>query len=104
MTNTCAFGTGCILKSIGMFVIWWSVASALVWLSWNKVIGSLFKVKQAKFWQALLLLGTICLLCAPCSYLRGPQGGFGHEHGGKNAVTILKERRVTNPQLEKVIL
>ena len=60
---------------------WWLVASALLWLTWNRVIGALFKTKAAQFWQAALLIATICVMCAPRYYMRHGNCGHGGGHG-----------------------
>jgi hypothetical protein len=51
-------------------LVWLLVGSGLLFLTWNKVICSFAKLKQAKYWQALLLLTTICVLCVPCHLRR----------------------------------
>lgn len=70
MTNTCNFGGSCWLTCAGIFVVWWLLASGLLFLTWNKVIGGLFKTKPAKYWHALLLIATICCLCLPRAYVK----------------------------------
>ena len=47
------------------FVIWWFISSGLLLLTWNRVISTMTKVKTAKYWQALLLVATISVFCAP---------------------------------------
>ena len=78
MTNSIlSCGTQCFLVFIASFVLWLAVASVLVWQTWNRVITVFFKVKAAKFSQALLLLVTICALLFPCAYMK-KQCGKGH--------------------------
>ncbi len=59
---------------------WWLIASVLLWLTWNRVVAALTKVKPAKFWQAALLLLTVCSLCAPLYWAR--KHSCGHGGGG----------------------
>jgi hypothetical protein len=68
-TTPCALDTQCCYTSIALFVIWLGVASTLLWLTWNRVIGHLVKVKAVKLWQALLLIATISSFVLPCAYL-----------------------------------
>lgn len=70
MTHSCSFGPGCCLVSLGLFVIWWLLASSLLWFTWNRVVAELFKVKEAKWWQALVLIATVMVLAAPCCMMR----------------------------------
>ncbi|MEW6055549.1 MAG: hypothetical protein AB1540_02970 [Bdellovibrionota bacterium] len=49
-------------------IAWWLVASGLLFLTWNKVVTAFTKLKPAKYWQALLLVATVCVLCAPRYY------------------------------------
>ena len=53
--------TICILCAIG----WWLIASALLFLSWNRVIAAIANVKQVKYWHVLLIVLTLVVLCAP---------------------------------------
>lgn len=46
-------------------MLWWVGASALLYFSWNKVVATLTTAKQAKFWQALLIVATLAAFCAP---------------------------------------
>jgi hypothetical protein len=69
MMQTCAYGNGCCIMSIVMFLVWWLVAAALLWMTWNRVIASLTKVKAVKYWQALLFIATMCALVAPRAYM-----------------------------------
>jgi len=68
-----AGGAGCPLYSAAgrwpfcliSCIAWLLLASLLLYFTWNNVIGSLFKVKKAQYWQALLLVTTILVFCAP---------------------------------------
>ena len=71
-------GTACALTCVGMFVGWLLIASAFLFLTWNRVISELFKMKDVKYWQALLFIATICALCAPRAYYKMRHCG---EHG-----------------------
>jgi hypothetical protein len=77
MTNSCAYGVTCWLTALAFFLAWWLLASALLWLTWNRVIGGVAKVKQAKFWQALVLVATLCVFAVPRLYMM-KQCGKGH--------------------------
>jgi hypothetical protein len=66
-----------------IFTGWWLIASALIFFSWNKVIAVLFKMKQAKYWQALLVIATLSIFCAPKYFGKGHYGkrsGKGYHH------------------------
>jgi MFS superfamily sulfate permease-like transporter len=64
-------------------VLWWLVASTFLWLTWNKVITQFAKLKQAKFWQAALLIFTLCVLfCLPKAYMRHHKCCHGGGGGG----------------------
>ncbi|MBI2605750.1 MAG: hypothetical protein HYW49_06685 [Deltaproteobacteria bacterium] len=79
MTHTCAYGSGscCWVTCTIVFLAWLLGGSALLMLTWNKVIAEFAKVKQARYWQALLLLGTACVVfCAPRAYM------MKHHYGG----------------------
>lgn len=86
MTHTCLYGSGscCWMTCAIVFLAWLLGGSALLMLTWNKVIAEFAKVKQARYWQALLLLGTVCVVfCAPRAYMmkRHHGGGCGHSMG-----------------------
>jgi hypothetical protein len=51
----------CLLSVVG----WWLVASGLLFFTWNKVIAALTSAKQARFWQALLVVATLFVFCVP---------------------------------------
>ena len=66
------------------FVVGWLlVGSTLLWLTWNKVIAAHAKVKAAKFWQALLLLTTVLVLCGPKYLARHHDKGGCCDHSSK---------------------
>lgn len=44
---------------------WIFLGSYLLFLSWNKVICYLSKLAEIKYWQALLIVATICFLTLP---------------------------------------
>ncbi len=68
----------CWPSCIAMGVAWLLIASALLFFAWNKVLVPLFAFKKGKFWQALLLLVTVCVLCLPCASKKHGQCGHGH--------------------------
>jgi len=72
--------SGCWFTAIGCVLLWWFVASALLFYTWNRVIASLGNVKKATFWQALLLVATLSVFCAPRYLSRGH--GFSGMYGG----------------------
>ncbi|MGZ3697876.1 MAG: hypothetical protein ACXWPM_08290 [Bdellovibrionota bacterium] len=62
----CAYGSGSCgwyFLCAAVAVAWWLIGSALLWQTWNKVIKVQFAVKPAKYWHAVLLIGTIGFLC-----------------------------------------
>lgn len=60
------------------FLAWLLISSGLLTLTWNKVVAAMMKVKAAKYWQALLLVITLCVFCAPRYYMH--KGCCGHHH------------------------
>jgi hypothetical protein len=62
-----------------MFFGWWFLASGLIWMTWNRVIGAVVKVKPAKYWQALILVATLVVFAAPRFYLM--KAGCAHRAG-----------------------
>ena len=46
--------------------LWWFLASALVFVAWNKVVMVVTAAKKMQFAQALLLVLALAVLCAPC--------------------------------------
>jgi hypothetical protein len=69
---------GCWLTGIACFVAWWLIASGLLFLTWNKVISAVYKVKTVKYWQVLLLVATICCFVAPRAWMN--RCGSSHCH------------------------
>ena len=65
----CFSGGCCWLTCLGIFLVWWLVAATLVWLTWNRVLVPLFKLKPAKLWQSFILIATIVVLMLPKCYL-----------------------------------
>jgi hypothetical protein len=55
-------------------VVWWLVASTLLFFTWNKVIVFLTELKAVKLWQALLFVATVAVLCYPRKYGRSHHG------------------------------
>ena len=51
-------------------IVWWLVASTLLFFTWNKVIVFLTGLKEVKLWQALLFVATIAVFCYPKKYGR----------------------------------
>ncbi len=64
MTKQCM--VQCALMSLGYVLI----VSALMMVTWNKVIVAQTKLKPVKFWHALLLLVTLLALTCPKLGLR----------------------------------
>ena len=60
--KTCS--TGCA-GTIIIGLLWLLASSGLLFLTWNKVIAELTKLKKVKYWQALLVVATICMFCIP---------------------------------------
>jgi hypothetical protein len=75
----CCGGPSCIATCIGIALAWLLVASGLLFLTWNRVVGAVAKVKPVKYWQALLFLVTVGVLFAPCAAMKKRHGcGAGH--------------------------
>jgi len=55
-------------------LLWWAVASFLLFLTWNKVIVLVANLKAVKFWHALLVVATISVFCLPQYAKRGHRG------------------------------
>ena len=70
MHNSCPFGGTCWVSCLLLCAGWLLGSSALLWVTWNKVVCTLTKMKEVKFWQPALVLLTICVLCMPCA-MRG---------------------------------
>ncbi|MBL4818504.1 MAG: hypothetical protein JKY15_04635 [Deltaproteobacteria bacterium] len=50
--------------------VWWLIASALLFYTWNEAISKVTSARKIQFKHALLLVITMAVLCAP-SYMRG---------------------------------
>ena len=88
-TQSCNYGGYCWMTMALYAVVWFGVASILVWLTWNQVIAVLFQMKKAKLLQALLFVGTLMVLLVPrwymhktmmmrCPYLKAHSGCCSH--------------------------
>lgn len=66
MNISCPLGGTCWLSCILLCAGWLLVSSALLYYSWNKVVCALTSMKKVKYWQPLLVLATISVLCMPC--------------------------------------
>lgn len=64
------------MSCLGLSLAWWGVASALLYMTWNRVIVVLFKYPKAKWWHSFLVLATLAVLLLPCRT-------GGKCHGGK---------------------
>jgi len=58
-------------------VAWFLVASGMVFLTWNRVVAELLSLKKAKFWQAVLVVGTCVVLCGPKTMMQRKHYGHG---------------------------
>ncbi len=88
--NTCGYGPQCWVSCILICLGWLLASSGLLYFTWNKVIAEVTKMKQVKYWQALLFLATVCALCAPRAYMKkghcfGKKGECHYERSGKNS-------------------
>ncbi len=62
MCSTSCYSIWCgVLWGLG----WWVLASALVMITWNKVITVVTVAKNMKIWHALLVVATIAMLWGP---------------------------------------
>lgn len=50
---------------VGYGLVWWLVASFLLFWSWNKVVSPILGTKEAKYWQAMIFVLTTLVLCWP---------------------------------------
>ena len=57
--------SGCAVTCVGIAALWILASSALLMFTWNKVITDIFKFKAVKFWQALLVVFTLGVMCLP---------------------------------------
>lgn len=73
----------------GIALLWILLSSGLLMATWNKVVSELFKMKKVNYWQALLVLFTIAVLCAPAKMGRGcgKGGACPYDHASKEAAT-----------------
>jgi hypothetical protein len=55
----------CCVIGILVAIAWWLFASGLLLCAWNSVIASIANVKKAKYWQALVIVLTLVVLCGP---------------------------------------
>ena len=74
---------------VGFAILWWVIASGLLFVTWNRVLVGLFKLGKVKWWQPFLVVLTVCVLAAPCALKhRGSHGscergsGCAHESSG----------------------
>lgn len=51
----------CFLAAIA----WWLFASGLLLCAWNSVVAKIANVKKAKYWQALVIVLALVVLCGP---------------------------------------
>jgi hypothetical protein len=70
MSNTCSVGMGCCLTSIGIFLLWWFLASAFFLMTWNRVVAVVFKIKTIKLPDAILVLALFSLFSLPSWYVK----------------------------------
>jgi len=70
----------CAVTMIAFALGWLLLASTLVWLSWNRVIAQLTKVKQLRFWQPMLVIATVAVLVGPWCAMKGKRH-CGDHHG-----------------------
>jgi hypothetical protein len=61
-------------------LVWWLVASALLTLTWNKVLREFRTVKALRFTQALMIVATLIAFVAPLIALK--RGGCRHQSSG----------------------
>ncbi len=55
----------CVFTCIALAIVWFFVGSYLLFLTWNKVVSQITKLNAMKYWQALLVIVTLLVLCAP---------------------------------------
>jgi hypothetical protein len=84
MNETCTHGH--CWWSYLICLAWLLVSSGLLMLTWNKVVAAMIKVKSAKYWQALLLVATLSVFCAPryfmhCGHAKGCSHSCSHKGG-----------------------
>jgi len=72
------FNTACPIVCYGIPILWGLVASGLLLLSWNKVVVPLSNVKAAKYWQALLIVVTLAVVCFAPKMMMKKSSHYGH--------------------------
>jgi hypothetical protein len=65
-------------KSILCFLVWGSIASILLFYTWNHVIAHITKLKKVKFYHAVLVVLTIAVFCAPKHNMKKHRYGKGY--------------------------
>ncbi len=77
----------CMWTMCGFGFAWWIIAAVLLYFSWNKVVADILQVRPGKFWQALLVVLTLAVFCAPhhwehsrCGSCKGWEGHQGAGH------------------------
>lgn len=84
----CPMMGGCGVTFALVLLGWLLIASALVWQAWNRVICHVWaQPRTVRYWQALLLIVTVCVLCAP----RTMRHCGGHIGSGKDCCAENKE-------------
>lgn len=84
----CCHGAGKdpIMFVVGLLV-WFALATYLLFYTWNTVLAPVFSFKKVKPIQALLVLVTLTVLCAPKHFMGHHMGcnkmGCHHEKGHK---------------------
>ena len=87
--HTCSYapyGGVCWIGMAAGWLAWLLISSGLLYLTWNRVLILQTKLKPIKLWHAILTLGTILVIFAPCSFLHrghsGHHGMMGMHSGG----------------------
>ena len=70
----------CCVIGILAVIAWWLFASGLLLCAWNSVIAQIANVKKAKYWQALVIVLTIAVLCGPFVFSRHLGMNARHRH------------------------
>ena len=67
------------LSCTAYFVLWLLISAALLMATWNHVVGTVAKVKNVKYWHALVLLVTVSFVCVipKLCMSRYGHGGYG---------------------------
>ena len=66
----------CALLCGLMALLWLLGASGLLYLTWNRVVAQVSKLKAINFVQALLVIVTMAVLCLPKSWNQKGPGCF----------------------------